>query len=102
MTDHEIDQLSRMTWTHKELLEAGILPLTQRETGELFGVSYQRIQQIERRALKKIAKLQDFHNTHRRHLEAIADVEDERRRRTRLCGRRIAERMLVNRERTPA
>lgn len=32
MTDHEIDQLSRMTWTHEELLEAGILPLTQRET----------------------------------------------------------------------
>lgn len=32
MTDREIDQLSRMTWTHEELLEAGILPLTQRET----------------------------------------------------------------------
>lgn len=34
MTDHEIDQLSRMTWTHEELVEAGILPLTQRETAE--------------------------------------------------------------------
>jgi len=36
VTDHEIDQLAKREWTHEELLELGVLPMTQREVAAYF------------------------------------------------------------------
>lgn len=36
MTDHEIDQLAKREWTHEELIEIGVLPMTQREVAAYF------------------------------------------------------------------
>jgi len=84
VTDHEIARFIKKRRTVRELVAVKALPMTQREVGLHLGISYQRVQQIERKALRKLMKSISMANINRRHWETIADAEDEHHRRNRV------------------
>jgi len=92
VTDHEIDELAKREWTHEELLELGVLPMTQREVAAYFreidfpgGKDQAAIGQSVEKSIKKLRNSE--------HLDELSDaIRDFRQMCHPVCIRRDRKR----------